>query len=108
MSQRQRARKWIDGIRTFLWPAGLFRDASRGSALERAAAYRHNRNARGALPHYMSHWLLVAVVLAGTGTCLEQGHNFAASVLCWILVTYTMTELAVLSAIYLVLTAWEY
>ena len=97
----------MDTIRKFLFPIGVFRDASKGSPLERAAAYRHNRNARGCLPQYMSNWLLVAMLLAGAGVCLEQGHNLAIAILCWILVTYTMTELAVLSAIYIALTAWE-
>jgi len=107
MSQRQRGINIIDTIRKFLWPIGVFRDASKGSQLERAAAYRHNRKARGCLPQYMNNCLLVAIILAGAGAGLEDGHNLAASILCWILVTYTIWELAVLSAMYLILTAWE-
>lgn len=40
----------------FFSPAWLFRDASRGSALERAAAFRHNRRMRAHLPRYMARW----------------------------------------------------
>jgi hypothetical protein len=107
MSQRQRGINIIDAIRKFLWPIGVFRDASKGNLLERAAAYRHNREARGCLPHYMNNCLLVSVLLASAGACLEDAHNLAASILCWISLTYTISELALLSAIYLVLTAWE-
>ena len=107
MSQRQRGINIIDTIRGFLWPIGIFRDASKGSLFERAAAYRHNREARGCIPHYMNNCLLVSVLLYSAGVYLENTHNLAAAILCWILTTYTITELVVLTAIYLVLTAWE-
>jgi hypothetical protein len=107
MSQRQHGINIIATIRKFLWPIGIFRDASKGNQFERAAAYRHNREARGCLPYYMSNCLLVAILLAGAGVYLEDTHNLGASILCWILLTYTISELAVLSAIYLALTVWE-
>ena len=107
MSQWLHGIKMIDAIRKFLWPVGVFRDASKGNLFERAAAYRHNRAARGCLPRYMNNCLLVVVLLASAGACLEDAHNLTASILCWVLLTYTITELALLSAIYLVLTAWE-
>jgi hypothetical protein len=107
MSQRQTGITIIDTILKFLWPIGVFRDASKGNLFERAAAYRHNREARGCLPRYMNNCLLTMAMLAGTGVCLEYAHNLAASILCWILLTYTITDLAVLSAIYLALSAWE-
>ena len=56
----------------------------------------------------MNNCLLIAVVLATMGAGLDNGHNLAASILCWILVTSTISGIAVLSAIYLVLTNWEY
>ena len=107
MSQRQRGINIIDTIRRFLWPIGIFRDASKGNEFERAAAYRHNREARGCLPRYISNCLLVAILLAGAGVYLEDAHNHVASILCWIMLTYMISELAVLSAIYLILTAWD-
>lgn len=97
----------IEIIRKFLWPFGIFRDASRGDQFERAAAYRHNREVRGCLPYYMSNCLLVSILLAGAGASLEDAHNLVASTLCWIMLTYMISELAVLSAIYLVLSVRE-
>jgi hypothetical protein len=107
MSQRQRGKNIIDTIRKFLWPIDIFRDASKGDEFERAAAYRHNRNARGCLPYYMGNCLLVSILLAGAGASLEDAHYLVASILCWIMLTFMISELAVLSAIYLVLTVWE-
>jgi hypothetical protein len=107
MSRRQRGINIIDTIRMFLWPIGIFRDASKGNTFERAAAYRHNREARRCLPHYINNCLLVSVLLADAGAYLEGAHNLPASILCWILLTYMVSELAVLSAMYLALTVWE-
>jgi hypothetical protein len=44
----------------YVWPMWMFRDANRGSAVERAAAYRHNRSVRRHLPGYAGKWLLIA------------------------------------------------
>lgn len=108
MSHRHRGITLLDTIRKSLWPVGVFRDASKGNLLERAAAYRHNRAARSCLPRYMNNWLMVAAVLSTAAVGLEDTHNLPAAILCWLLVTYTVTELAVLSAIYLMLAAWDY
>ena len=107
MSKRQREKNIIDAILKFLWPVGIFRDASKGNQFERAAAYRQNREARECLPHYMNNCLLAALAMAGAGACLQDAHILAASLLCWVLMTYSISTLAVLSAIYLGLTAWE-
>ena len=107
MSKRQREIIIIDAILKFLWPVGIFRDASKGSQFERAAAYRQNREARGCLPHYMNNCLLAALALAGAGACLQDANILAASLLCWVLMTYSISTFAVLSAIYLGFTAWE-
>jgi hypothetical protein len=42
----------------YLWPFWLFKDASHGDRLMRAAAFRHNRAMRGYLPGYMRRWVL--------------------------------------------------
>jgi hypothetical protein len=47
----------------FLWPFWLFRDASRGDRLVRAAAYRHNRDMRVYLPGYLMKWLLGSMLV---------------------------------------------
>lgn len=41
----------------YLWPFWLFKDASRGDAYTRAAAYRHNRSMRTYLPGYILKWM---------------------------------------------------
>jgi hypothetical protein len=46
----------------YLSPFWLFRDATRGDWLARAAAYRHNRSMRGYLPSYMRKWALQAAL----------------------------------------------
>ena len=97
----------IDTIRKFLWPIGIFRDVTKGSQFERVAAYRHNREARRYLPHYMSNCLLVTILLASAGAYLEDSHSLAAAIPCWIFLAFTISELAVLSVIYLALSIWE-
>jgi hypothetical protein len=46
----------------YLWPFWLFKDASRGDRLARAAAYRHNRSMRIYLPGYLMRWMFNSVV----------------------------------------------
>lgn len=41
----------------YLWPFWLFRDASTGDRMTRAAAYRHNRDMRVYLPGYLMKWM---------------------------------------------------
>jgi len=107
MSKQQRRINIIDAILRFLWPVGIFRDASKGNLFERAAAYRHNREARGRLPYYMNNCLMASALLYSAGVALENAHTLPAAALCWILMTYTITDLVILSAIYLVFSAWE-
>ena len=45
----------------YLWPFWLFKDASRGDRLARAAAYRHNRSMRIYLPGYLMKWTFSCV-----------------------------------------------
>lgn len=52
----------------FAW---LFKDASHGSLLERAAAWRHNQQQARWLPTYMRRWLWSGVLLYGIGSLLE-------------------------------------
>ena len=49
----------------YLWPFWLFKDASRGDRLTRAAAYRHNRSMRIYLPGYLLKWMLSCVTAFG-------------------------------------------
>ena len=49
----------------------LFKDASRGNLLERAAAWRHNREQARWLPTYMRRWLGCGLLLYGLGGLFE-------------------------------------
>lgn len=49
----------------------LFRDASRGNALERAAALRHNLERARWLPTYMRRWAALGLLMYAFGGALE-------------------------------------
>lgn len=49
-------------IARYLSPFWLFRDATCGDRLSRAAAYRHNRSMRSYLPSYMRKWAFQAAL----------------------------------------------
>ena len=58
----------LDSLWKFFSPFGLFKDASRGSFAERAAAYRYNVDIRGYLLTYISRWIwsgAAALLLTG-------------------------------------------
>lgn len=47
----------------WLWPFRDYHDADAGSALERAAAFRHNKRLAKALPTYLNRWSAIDCVL---------------------------------------------
>lgn len=47
----------LDLVWNYFSPFGVFKDASRGTFAERAAAYRYNVHMRGSLLTYVSRWL---------------------------------------------------
>lgn len=49
----------------YIWPFWLFRDASRGDRLARAAAYQHNRAMRVYLPGYLLRWVVSTTLTLG-------------------------------------------
>jgi hypothetical protein len=49
----------------------LFRDVSRGNALERDSALRHNSERAGWLPTYMRRWAVLGLLLYAAGRTLE-------------------------------------
>ena len=49
-------------IINFLWPFSAYRDANRGSMLERAAAVRYNKTLSKSLPTYINRWAVSASV----------------------------------------------
>ena len=50
----------------------LFKDASSGNLLERAAALRHNRDQARWLPTYLRRWLWCTLFLYALGTVVES------------------------------------
>lgn len=50
----------------------LFRDVSRGSPLERAAAWRFNREMRRYLPTYLRRWAIVVVLSYVLGAWFDR------------------------------------
>ena len=46
----------------YLWPFAAYRDAARGSMMERAAAWRHNRQLSKSLPTYINRWAMSASI----------------------------------------------
>jgi hypothetical protein len=56
----------------YWWPFWLFRDASRGNLLARAAAYRHNQRMRIHLPGYLRRWTLGAMLLLALTLALDS------------------------------------
>jgi hypothetical protein len=53
----------VNRLAAQFWPCGQFRDADRGTALERAAAQRHNRELARALPGCINRWAMLSAVL---------------------------------------------
>jgi len=49
----------------------LFRDAGKGTLLERAAAWRHNRTQAHWLPTYMRRWCTCGLLLYSFGAIVE-------------------------------------
>jgi hypothetical protein len=97
----------------YLWPFWLFKDASRGDRVARAAAYRHNRSMRIHLPGYLARWLigsaLALVSTAGFGAMSDAGAGkpdvFAVIAAGWgIVFACSVCVLFVTSYIYLYLS----
>ena len=49
----------------------LFKDVNRGNVLERAAAWRHNREQARWLPTYMRRWVWIGIVFYALGQGVE-------------------------------------
>ncbi|HEX7383093.1 MAG TPA: hypothetical protein VF291_02190 [Burkholderiaceae bacterium] len=68
-------------LRTLLYRyfffAWLFRDATRGSLLERAAAWHHNRRQARWLATYLRRWLVAGVLLFALGCVVELAFGAA-------------------------------
>ncbi len=56
----------------YIWPFWLFKDASRGDRLTRAAAYQHNRAMRVYLPGYLFKWMVTTGLTLGITRLLDS------------------------------------
>jgi hypothetical protein len=56
----------------YFWPFGRYRNAGVGSELERAAAYRYNRQLARGLPAYLNRWVALSCLLL-TASSLSRG-----------------------------------
>ena len=59
----------------YLFYGWLFRDARSGNRLERAAAFRHNREQARWLPTYMRRWLVIGTGLFCVAAFCETALN---------------------------------
>ena len=60
----------------------LFSDVNRGSLLERAAAWRSNREMRRYLPVYLRRWLVIFAGGYGLGVLFEKGFELVYAAAC--------------------------
>lgn len=56
----------------YFWPFAAYRNAEVGTKLERAAAYRYNRQLARALPAYLNRWLALSCLLL-TASSVSSG-----------------------------------
>ena len=92
----------------YLWPFWLFRDASRGSVLERAAAYRHNRERRVYLPGYAAKWSVLTLLQGGLVAGFERASHVMSDALVWLAAAFGTTASASVALIAMCLAAWAY
>jgi hypothetical protein len=86
-------------LHRFFFYGWLFRDASAGTFLERAAALAYNREQSKWLPTYLVRWLVMAGVLLSAGTfCETTLGSTALSVPFYLLTTITVAFNAVTAA----------
>ena len=72
----------------------LFRDASRGTPLERAAALRHNIEQSRWLPLYLKRWSVITLLCYGTGWVIESLGALPASAVFYVPACLAMSALA--------------
>jgi hypothetical protein len=71
----------VNRLATYFWPYAGYRDANRGTLLERAAARRHNRQLSLTLPAYINRWAMLAAVLLILTQVVPDGIAQVAGVL---------------------------
>jgi hypothetical protein len=79
----------------------LFRDVTRGTLLERAAAWRFNRDSRRHLLVYLRRWLFVFAAGYGLGVLFEHAFELAYAAAC----CYSASSVSA-SVIFIILLSW--
>jgi hypothetical protein len=101
----------------YIWPFWLFENVHGGSLFECAAAYRRNRLKRVYLPGYAVKWFVVFGLFTQLLFALEAlGHTNSAWAYSFtllacgagLLATLSLVVVAMIVAMYLLLTCWEY
>jgi hypothetical protein len=105
---RQDSSSFAHLLYLYLWPFWLFRDANRGSLMERAAAYRHNRAQRIHLPRYAFKWSVLLAAQGGLLFSAERGQRTVGDLLLWVAAGLGTTVSVSVVVIVLCLAAWGY
>jgi hypothetical protein len=79
----------------------LFRDVNRGTLLERAAAWRFNRESRHHLLVYLRRWVFVFAAGYGLGVLFEHAFQLAYAAAC----CYSSSCVSA-SVIFIILLSW--
>jgi hypothetical protein len=87
----------------YLFFGWLFRDAQRGTWLEREAALRHNWERAVWLPTYMRRWSFLGITLYATGAALEWSGLGGAAPVAYVPACVAAPVLAVAAAGWLAL-----
>lgn len=92
----------------YLWPFWLFRDAHRGSLMERAAAYRHNRAQRVYLPGYALKWTVLTALQGALLAASDHGARGFDLPSLWLSAGLGTTVSVSIVVIAVCLAAWGY
>lgn len=92
----------------YLWPFSLFEDASKGNLLERAAAYRYNRERRAYLPAYAFKWTVLVLIQSALIVGFESAAGVMGSTLLLFAAAIGTTVSASALLIVICLAAWGY
>jgi hypothetical protein len=111
ISTRPRARiaAVLDGLRRYFSPFEVRTDVSRGTYLERAAAFRHNMSHRGCLTTYIQRWMVsgaIAFLLCSFFDALTPHESRALSVP--VVLAASVGVIATLSALAVFVLSYTY
>ena len=97
----------------YIWPFWMFKDVTRGSTMERIAAYRYNRSRRIFLPPYLVKWGLIFFVFIGVIALFDtHGQIYTFGILlasgAGLLAAWSLIVMMMITVTYLSLTCWDH